>query len=89
MKELVLGKTVSILADSTQSDKDTYGRLLRYVWTADGTSINKILLTEGYAYEYTFKLPYKYQNSFRNAQEQAKLLHKGLWAKNTCNGVSL
>ena len=40
--------------------RDRYGRLLAYVFLADGTSVNKLMITGGYGHEYTYKLPYKW-----------------------------
>ena len=45
-KELVLGKTVGLEKDV--SDTDRYGRLLRYVYL-DGIMINDLLVKEGFA----------------------------------------
>ena len=40
----------------------------------------------GYAYEYTYEKPYKYQAVFKNVQEFAQSNKLGLWAGNSCNG---
>lgn len=85
LKELVSGKDVLLEADQSQDERDRYGRLLRYVWL-NGMNINKAMVSEGFAYEYTYDLPYKYQSEFRSAQVEAQSTKKGLWAESTCNG---
>lgn len=85
-QELLNGKKVFLEADSTQSERDKYSRLLRYAFLEDGTNFNKLMIEEGYAYEYTYNTPYKYQAEFKQAETLAKENKKGLWAENTCNG---
>jgi len=85
-KELLTGKKVSLEADSTQGELDKYSRLLRYVFLEDGTNFNLYMIKEGYAYEYTYSTPYKYQVEFKAAQVYAKANNKGLWSPSTCNG---
>lgn len=85
-KEILTGKKVRLEADSTQSDRDKYNRLLRYVILEDGTNFNKMMISEGYAHEYTYEKPYKYWVDFKEAERKAKQEEKGLWAENTCNG---
>jgi|GEM_PF-2162384 len=83
-KELLTGKNVLLESDESQGDKDKYGRLLRYVFFEDGTNFNKLMVSEGYAREYTYHLPYKYQQEFRQAQKKAMKAKKGLWGDNVC-----
>ena len=87
-KELLAGKTVGLQNDPTQGERDKYGRLLRYVTLADGTSFNKLMISQGYAYEYTYNKPYKYQAEYKQAQKTASANKKGLWADTTCKGVA-
>ena len=85
-KSLLTDKTVYLEADESQSDRDKYNRLLRYVWLDAQTNVNKQFVAEGYAYEYTYNLPYKYQAEFKAAEKEAKDAGKGLWAEDACNG---
>lgn len=85
-KEILIGKKVFVEGDSTQSERDKYNRLLRYIFLEDGTNFNKLMIEEGYAYEYTYNAPYKYQEEFKNAEKAAREAQKGLWAEDTCNG---
>ncbi len=81
---LLKSRIVLLEADASQGDKDKYGRLLRYVFLSDGTNINETLIREGYAYEYTYNLPYKYQAVFKSAQVYARENKRGLWADGVC-----
>jgi micrococcal nuclease len=84
-KEKLAGQKVALEIDPTQGDKDKYGRLLRYVLLLDGQNFNKWLIAEGYAYEYTYQLPYKYQKEFKDAQISAQQNLLGLWAPGACD----
>jgi micrococcal nuclease len=86
-KEMLDGKMVRLEADNSQSEKDNYKRLLRYVYLKDGTFFNKYMIAEGYAHEYTYQSnPCKYQSEFKEAEKQARESAKGLWSFNSCNG---
>lgn len=85
-KELLKGKSVQLESDTSQSDRDKYNRLLRYVLFEDSTNFNKQMIAEGFAYEYTYQVPYKYQQDFKNAQTEASNTSKGLWSPSSCNG---
>ncbi len=78
--------------DSTQGDYDKYGRLLAYAFLTDDSTnsssgeinFNKLMIEEGYAYEYTYRLPYKYQNEFKAAEERARESGNGLRGNSSC-----
>lgn len=86
MKELAGGKIVRLEYDDSQSLRDTYGRLLAYVYLEDGEMLNRKMVAEGYAYEYTYLAPYKYQSEFRDLQNIARVSGRGLWNPETCDG---
>lgn len=65
LEEILKNKKIKLESDFGQSDRDVYNRLLRYVFLEDGTLVNKKMIEEGLAEEYTFKTPYKYQEEFR------------------------
>ncbi len=85
-KELLSGKKVRIEKDSTQGELDKYGRTLAYVYREDNLFYNKYMIEQGYAHEYTYNTPYKYQADFKVAEKSARENQKGLWSPNTCNG---
>lgn len=82
-KSLLTNKSVRLESDSSQNDRDKYGRLLRYVFLGD-TNINEKIIVEGYGHEYTYRTPYKYQTEFKNAERLAREAKRGLWADNAC-----
>lgn len=85
-KELLNGQSVSLESDGTQGERDKYKRLLRYVFLPDGTNFNLYMISEGYAHEYTYDKPYKYQADFKQAEIDARNGNRGLWNPDTCNG---
>ena len=88
-KALLDQQTVYLEADSTQGDRDRYRRLLRYVWSADGIDTNLLLIRGGYAFEYTYAVPYRFQQAYKAAQASARSAQRGLWSPNTCAGVGV
>jgi len=76
-KSLVLGKKVKLIKDISKTDK--YGRLLRYVYLADGTFVNLELVTNGYAQAATFPPDVKYSEIFVAAARAAREAERGLW----------
>jgi len=76
-KELVGGKTVYLEKDVSETDK--YGRLLRYVFLADGTFVNAELVRLGYAQVSTYPPDVKYQDLFLEMQREAREAERGLW----------
>ena len=85
-KELLNGEYVRLEYDQTQGERDKYDRLLAYVYLEDGTFFNKYMVEQGYAHEYTYVVPYEYQEEFQAAERGAEASERGLWAPETCNG---
>ncbi|MDP2655976.1 MAG: thermonuclease family protein [bacterium] len=85
-KELLLGKKIRIEKDTSQNERDIYGRLLGYVYREDGLFFNKYMIEQGYAHEYTYIIPYTYQAEFKDAEKVAKENEKGLWSPSACDG---
>lgn len=75
-KRLVEGKTVRLERDV--SDKDKYGRLLRYVYV-DGVFVNEHLVAKGFAKTMTVKPDVKYYENFKERQSSAKKYNLGIW----------
>lgn len=86
MKELASGQIVRLEYDDSQSVRDAYDRILAYVYLEDGQMLNRKMIAEGYAYEYTYMMPYKYQKEFRDLQTLARTSKRGLWSDETCKG---
>ena len=85
-KEILAGQYVTIESDPTQGDKDKYKRLLRYVYLPDGTDYGLFMVSNGYAHEYTYNIPYEKQSDYRQAEADARSNNRGLWSPSTCNG---
>jgi micrococcal nuclease len=85
MQSLVQSKSVALVADPTQADRDRYGRLLRHVRLADGRSVAQILIAGGFGAEYTYDRPYAGQADYRQAEEAARAAHRGIWSS-ACTG---
>lgn len=85
LTSLLSGKRVTIEADPTQTDRDKYNRLLRYVYL-DGEDVGYQIIANGYGYEFTYNVPYQKQSAYKSAQTAASSTGKGLWSENTCNG---
>ena len=83
-KSILYGQSVYLEFDPSQGERDKYNRLLRYVFLPDGTNFNLSMIKEGYAYEYTYNLPYKYQKEFKEAERYARENKIGLWADDAC-----
>lgn len=82
--EILENKKVKLLADSTQSDKDQFDRYLRYVVLEDETDVNQEMIQDGYAYEFTYDIPYVNQTKYKEAQALAKQNNLGLWNQSNC-----
>jgi endonuclease YncB( thermonuclease family) len=79
LNHVAIGKQVQLEPDPSQDDRDRYGRLLRYVRMPSGTNLNRYMIGEGYAHEYTYDAAYKHQAAFKSAEDQARAAEKGLW----------
>jgi micrococcal nuclease len=77
-KALVEGRTVQMERDV--SDRDRFGRLLRYVY-ADGVLVNAELLRDGYATSVTFPPDVRENERFRALEREAREAGRGLWSE--------
>ncbi len=84
--QLLDGTSVSLEYDASQGRLDRYGRTLAYVWMPDGRLFNQVMIAQGYAHEYTYSVPYRYQAEFRAAERSARQESRGLWSPATCAG---
>lgn len=84
-KELLAHAQVRLVGDSSQTTFDKYDRLLAYVYRADdGLFINKYLIEQGFAHEYTYDVSYAHRDEFRLAEKQAREAGRGLWSPQAC-----
>lgn len=83
---VVLNKKVRLEKDKT--DRDRYGRLLRYVYVQPESSgaaeifVNEYLVRQGFAYSKAYKPDVRLQSVLDNAQREASAATRGLW--NAC-----
>jgi micrococcal nuclease len=77
LKALIGDSKISIKDDSTNEDKDKYGRLLRYIYV-NGEMLNIKMVQEGCA-EYMKEYPIIYAADFSEAENQANIAEKGMW----------
>lgn len=75
-KKLVEGKIIKLQKDT--SEKDRYGRFLRYVYVGD-TFVNESLIKNGYAKIMTIKPDIAYYQTFKEDEKTAKENMLGLW----------
>ncbi len=75
---LVEGKVIRLERDTT--DKDKYGRLLRYIYI-NKTFINAEIVRQGYAYVYPKDLfpDIKYYDLLKEAEAEAQREERGIW----------
>lgn len=74
---LPLGTPVRLEQDV--SERDGFGRLLRYVWMPDGTMLNQHVVRQGYAVAKAYPPDTRYQQRFVEAEQEARLARRGLW----------
>jgi micrococcal nuclease len=75
-EELVAGKNVRLERDI--SDKDSYGRLLRYVYV-DDDFVNAEMVRQGCAWAIAYPPDVKYQVYLEAMEEEARQSKRGIW----------
>jgi micrococcal nuclease len=60
---------------------DRFGRLLAYVWLADGRMVNEELVRRGFAMVLTIPPNVRYTERFLAAQREARAARRGLWGR--------
>ena len=76
-EELVAGRQV--LLEKDISDRDRYGRLLRYLWIEGVGLVNLLLVDNGYARVSTYPPDVKAESLLIESETSAKAEGKGLW----------
>jgi micrococcal nuclease len=77
--KLALGKQVTVYLEKEKNSRDKYHRLLAYIQLPDGTFLNEILLSEGYAYA-DLRFKHGLYNKYKQLESIARSQKKGLWA---------
>ncbi len=73
------GKRVKLVADEKGSNRDKYGRLLRYVYNYQNLSLDETLVSEGYGFAVD-GFSYTKKESYLSLMAEAESGKKGLWA---------
>lgn len=71
------GSTLGFMYDRER--RDQYDRELLYLFAADGTSINRELVTQGFARAVLFEPNDRYWNELQRAERAAQDARLGLW----------
>jgi len=80
-RELTLGKKVTIYLEERRT-RGYYGRLLAYVQLPDGSYLNEVLLSEGFAYA-DVRFRHSFYNKYQQLEASSRSRKKGLWEKVT------
>ena len=79
---LLSDQVITMTADV--SDRDQYGRLLRYLWLDRGVFVNEIMVRGGYAQARDYPPDSLYAADIAVAQESAQADALGIWAPDAC-----
>jgi micrococcal nuclease len=79
---LLADEVITMTADV--SDRDQYGRLLRYLWLDRGVFVNEIMVRGGYAQARDYPPDSLYVANIAAAQESAQADAIGIWAADAC-----
>lgn len=77
-KDLIANNPVRLEADPTNTNRDRYGRLLRYVYLPDGRLVNAEIIKQGYGFAYV-AFPVQKLEEFRALEQEARQANRGLW----------
>jgi micrococcal nuclease len=83
-KALLEGAEVVLVKDI--EDADRYDRLLRYIYMGDEMA-NARLVTNGYAFAYTYPPNVRWSETFVQLEREARENARGLWSPDTCHGL--
>jgi endonuclease YncB( thermonuclease family) len=83
-KRFLTDATVRLAGDVEARDR--FGRVLAYVWLADGTFWNALLVAEGYAQQLTIPPNVAYAPLLRRLAAQARGQDRGLWTRKRPGG---
>lgn len=83
---LLTGQTFTMTSDT--SDRDQFGRLLRYLWLDDGAFVNEALVADGFALARDYPPDTEYAERLAAAQQTASIDGLGIWAPDACGPAS-
>lgn len=77
LTDLILNKEVKLVLDITEKDK--YGRLLRYIYSKDGRFVNELIVRLGYGVTYPYGQDIALCPRIENAERLAEESKLGIW----------
>jgi len=77
------GDRVRLVRDRSQDNRDTYGRLLRYV-EFNGRDLGRTQVRRGWASVYVFDRPFRRLHVYERSEGQASAAGSGVWGQ--CGG---
>jgi micrococcal nuclease len=84
-RRLVTGARVTLEPDLFCSDRDDYGRLLRYVWLPDGRLMNDELISSGCGKAFT-RFRFSLMEQFKASERRARGQGLGIWSGRGAEG---
>lgn len=78
-KKELTGKTVTIETDSSQDQKDKYGRVLAHVFYSGSLYYEEESIRNGFGFRYVYKKPTRYDDRLQQAEATAKTNISGVW----------
>lgn len=78
-KQLIGNNPVRLEADTLNTNRDRYKRLLRYVYLPDGKLVNAEIIKQGYGFAY-LSFPVTKADEFRAYEKEASEASRGLWS---------
>lgn len=81
-EDLIGSSPVRLESDPTNTNRDRYNRLLRYVYLPDGRLVNAEIIKQGYGFAYVL-FPFEKMEEFRTYEREAREQNRGLW--NSCD----
>lgn len=70
---------VRLVADPLGDNRDIYERLLRYVYTPEGSHVNAEIIRNGYGFAYRH-FPFEQKQRFISLEQTARANDRGLWS---------
>ena len=83
MADLVAGRSVQLVRDPTQDNRDRYGRLVRHVHRG-GTSAAVEMIRRGHSAEYLYGAEYQNRSAHLRAEREARAAKVGMWSARGC-----
>ena len=83
MADLVAGRSVELVRDPTQDNRDRYGRLVRHVHRGN-TSAAVEMIRRGHSAEYLYGAEYQNRSAHLRAEREARAAKVGMWSGRDC-----